>query len=169
MPDTVLLLSMAEIAGVFVGFGALISTRAPESRDARSIAYLGSVMWMGLWVVFAGLIPVGVAGFGVVGAALWLPCSVVALALWWLAFLVTRFSPEFRTDIATTPRARNLLYMSVNVIPFAVLNGALVLTALGVWPEFAPALYSVAVLACLVLCGANLFVYVFTQHGRPAR
>ena len=169
MPDTVLLISMAEIAGVFVGFGALISVRSTESRDPRTMAYLSSVMWMGLWVVFVALIPLGVSAFGLAGRALWLPCSVVALVLWWLAFLVSRFSPEFREDVATTPPARNALYMTVAVVPFTVMNAALVLTALGVWPDLAPALYTIAVLACLVMCGTTLFIYVFTQHQRQAR
>ncbi|WP_448005147.1 hypothetical protein [Agromyces bauzanensis] len=169
MPDAVLLISMAEIAGIFVGFGALISVRSTESREARTVAYLSSVMWMGLWVVFAALIPLGVIGFGLAGRALWLPCSLVALALWWIAFFVARLSPEFRTDVATTPPARNALYMAVGAVPFLVLNGALVLTAVGVWPELAPALYTIAVMACLILCGFTLFVYVFTQPERQSR
>ena len=37
MPDVDLLLSLAEIAGVFVGFGALIAVRSAGPREAYEV------------------------------------------------------------------------------------------------------------------------------------
>lgn len=169
MPDTELLVSMAEIAGVFVGFGALISIRSTESREPHTVVSLSAVMWMGLWVVVAALVPVGVSRYGLEGPALWLPCSLFALALWWSAFLASRRAPEFWVDVETSPRAENVLYMAVAVPLFLIMNVALVLTALGLWPELAPALYFSAVMICLFMSGFTLFVFIFTQRDRQTR
>ena len=49
MQDADLYLSLAGIAGVFVGFGALISTRSGGTSDANAVAYMRAVVWMGLW------------------------------------------------------------------------------------------------------------------------
>ncbi|WP_448810450.1 hypothetical protein [Agromyces bauzanensis] len=168
MPDTELLLPMAEIAGVFVGFGALISIRTAESREPHTVVALSAVLWLGLWVVVAALVPVGIGRFGLEGRALWLPCCLLALVLWWIAFLVSRRAPEFRVDVATSPRAQNMLYVAVAVPLFLVMNVALVLTALGVWPELAPAFYLVAVMICLLMSGFTLITFVFTQGDRRA-
>jgi hypothetical protein len=40
MPETDLLLSLAEIAGVFLGFGALISVRSGGPSDAHEVSYI---------------------------------------------------------------------------------------------------------------------------------
>lgn len=168
MPNTELL-AMAEIAGVFVAFGALISTRTTESREPHTVTSLSAVLWMGLWVVVTALIPVGVSLYGIEGTALWLPCSLLALVLWWSAFLVSRRAPEFWVDVATSPRAENLLYLAVALPLFLLMNVALVLAAIGLWPELTPALYFTAVMICLFMSGFTLFMFVFTQRDSRTR
>jgi hypothetical protein len=54
MQDTELFLSMAEIAGVFVGFGALISVRSGGPSDAHEVTYIRSVVTAAIWVVISG-------------------------------------------------------------------------------------------------------------------
>lgn len=167
--DAELLVSMAEIAGVFVGFGALISIRTTESREPHTVTSLSAVLWMGLWVVVSALIPVGISRFGLEGIHLWLPCSLIALVLWWTAFLVSRRAPEFWADVATSPRAENILYVVVAVPLFLVMNIALVFSALGLWPTLSPALYFIAVMICLFMSGFTLFMFIFTQRDRQSR
>lgn len=46
--DTELFVHFAEIAGVFVGFGALISQRSPRPADPHEVVYLRAVLaWSG--------------------------------------------------------------------------------------------------------------------------
>jgi hypothetical protein len=56
---------------------------------------VGMVAWFGIQVVVAAITPVVVRRFGVDGHALWLACSLVVLALWWIGDeVVSRISPE---------------------------------------------------------------------------
>ena len=57
--DTELFLSLAEIAGVFVGFGALISIT--RKGGAAELVHLRGVVVGALLVVAAALIPVALA------------------------------------------------------------------------------------------------------------
>jgi hypothetical protein len=81
MQDTDLFLSLAEIAGVFVGFGALISVRSSGASDAHEVAYIRPVVTLAICVVVAALAPVIISRYGVTGHELWLVCSLVALCL----------------------------------------------------------------------------------------
>jgi len=84
--ETELFVHFAEIAGVFIGFGALISLRSAHVTDVHDVVYLQAVLALGVWVVVSSLVPVVVSRYGVVGHGLWLPSAVVALVIW-LAFL----------------------------------------------------------------------------------
>jgi len=55
MQDADLLLSLAEIAGVFVGFAALISIRSDSTSEAYEVTYVRAVVSFGLMVVVAAL------------------------------------------------------------------------------------------------------------------
>ncbi|GAA2470468.1 hypothetical protein [Terrabacter carboxydivorans] len=86
--ETELFVHFAEIAGVFVGFGALISLRSAHVTDVHDVVYLEAVLALGVWVVVSALVPVVVSRYGVVGHALWLPAALLALAIW-VVFLVS--------------------------------------------------------------------------------
>ena len=65
MQDTELFLSLAEIAGVFVGFGALIAVRGGGASDAWGVAGIGMIVWGGIQVVALALAPVAIGRFEV--------------------------------------------------------------------------------------------------------
>ncbi len=46
--ETELFVHFAEIADVFVGFGALISVRSAQPSDAHDVVYLRAVLGIGL-------------------------------------------------------------------------------------------------------------------------
>ncbi|MGD8682831.1 MAG: hypothetical protein PVG27_02705 [Chloroflexota bacterium] len=58
MQELGLFVTLAEIAGVFVGFGALIAVRSGGGSDAREVVYIRSVLSLGVWAVVAALAPV---------------------------------------------------------------------------------------------------------------
>ena len=98
MVDWDLFVHLAEIAGVFVGFGALIAVRNDQASDAHTVEYLRAVVGGGVLVVITALAPLVVSRFDVAGRALWLPCSVFFLAVFLTFWIVDARSPENRID-----------------------------------------------------------------------
>ena len=166
MQDTELFLSLAEIAGVFVGFGALIAVRSGGASEAREVTYIRSVVWLGLWVVVAALAPVVISGYDVAGHGMWVACSLLVLALFWVIWLTNRRTPEHRMDMATYPRAVVVEYTLLLAVLVVPQNAALVLVVLGLFPDLEPALYLTAVALGLILGGTALLGLVFSR-GRP--
>jgi hypothetical protein len=172
MQDADLLVQMAGIAGVFVGFGALISVRSGGPSDAHEVAYIRWVVSIGIWVVIAALEPVIISRYGIAGHELWLACSLLALVLFVVVFTVNGRSPEMGEDraaiLATSPRAMVVVGAVFTMwLPTASLVLALALVALGLFPGQEPALYLTAVGLGLFLGEISLLAMVFSQR-RPA-
>ena len=160
--ETELFVHFAEIAGVFIGFGALISLRSAHVTDVHDVVYLQAVLALGVWVVVSSLVPVVVSRYGVVGHGLWLPSAVVALVIW-LAFLAA-FAR--RSDTRALNRSQEPLdrFFPVVGLPLhLVIAGSLTLIVLGRWPSTEPALYVTALAAGVVFAGYTLLVYVLSQ------
>jgi len=90
--DLQLFLSIAEIAGVFVGFGALISAAQDQTMAAR--VQLRGVVMTGLAVLIAALLPIGLARFGLADRALWGCASAAFLLLIWMIIVAALRHPE---------------------------------------------------------------------------
>lgn len=160
--ETELFVHFAEIAGVFTGFGALISLRSAHVTDVHDVVYLQAVLALGVWVVVSSLVPVVVSRYGVVGHGLWLPSALVALVIW-LAFLAA-FAR--RSDTRALNRSQEPLdrFFPVVGLPLhLVIAGSLALIVLGRWPSTEPALYVTALAAGVVFAGYTLLVYVMSQ------
>ena len=107
MADTELFLSLAEIAGVFVGFGALIALRSSAPSDMYDLLMIGMVVGVAIAVAIIALAPVVVSGFGVTGDTLWLISSVIALLVFFAGDeVVTRASRERQALITEAPIRR---------------------------------------------------------------
>jgi hypothetical protein len=166
MQDVELFLSLAEIAGVFVGFGALAAIRGSGTNDVYEVAGIGMVAWTGIQVVVAALVPVVISRFGVTGHELWLACSLVALALMWpVSELVDRISPERRAFKAAWPLKARARMEIMGAFLWVPMNVALVLVVLGVVPEQEPALYFAAV-AFLLFMDAFALLTMVMSLGR---
>ncbi len=173
MQDTELFLSLAEIAGVFVGFGALITIRSSGAIEAGELSGLRWVMSSAIWSVIVALSPIFVVRYGVDGHGLWLACSLLALGLFGIMFVVNGRAPENLEDVAatfaSTPRTQIALTMgSTFWLPMAGLLIALALVVSGLIPDREEALYLTAVGLGLFMAALGLFVTVFWQH-RPAQ
>ena len=166
MQEAGLLVTLAEIAGIFVGFGALISVRGGGASDAREVLYLRSVLTMGLWVVVAGLVPATLGAYGLAGHDLWLLSGLLALVGALVVWAVNYWPPDVQAYTASMPRSqlvREIVGNAVLVVPMLV---ALVLVVLGPFPDLEPALYLTAVVLGLFVAGLTLLWLVFS-HGRP--
>jgi hypothetical protein len=163
MRDVDLFIHMAEIAGVFVGFGALIAIRRGPLRELSDMRW---VMTTGIWVVIAALAPIIVSRYGVAGHELWLVNSLVALAIFGVMLVINATTPEIKADraeaFATTPLVRLLLWAVPTIwAPVAALIVALVVVAFGILPGQEEAIYVTAVGLALYMGATGLFSTVF--------
>ena len=173
MQETGLFVTLAEIAGVFVGFGALIAVRSGAASDAREVSYIRSVLILGVWVVVAGLAPATLGGYDLSSHEVWFLSSLIALAsvvaLWTAGFR----TPESRAVRAGLSRPRTWGAAGyVEVAGYALLGApmvaALVLVLLGLFPQQEAALYLTAVVLGLFVAALTLLALVFAQRGPTA-
>jgi hypothetical protein len=168
-PD--LFLSLAEIAGVFVGFGALIAVRNSATLDVAEVNGIRWVVTTGIWAVIVALAPIVVSEYGIVAHELWLACSVLALALLAIMIVVYSRTPENRAEVAgarsATPVATIALVMGTTFwLEFVLLVVALVLVVFGAFPDREQAIYLSAVALGLLMSALGLFVAVFWPTSR---
>jgi hypothetical protein len=171
MQDAELFIHSAEIAGVFVGFGALIAIRSGATMTTSEINAIRWVMTAGIWVVVVALAPAFIASYGLGGRELWLVSGLLALAFLAVVLVVFARTPENRVEVqarlGTIPRRVIVLVMGSSFwLPLAGLVLALVLVVLGLFPAQQEALYLSAVGLGLLMCALGLFVGVFWQE-RP--
>lgn len=152
--DFDLLVAIAEIAGVFVGFGALISFTRRSDIAAAQLSQIRAVVTIGLIVVVSALVPVGVGRYGVSGHDLWVFCSLIFLVLSWAAILLSLLRPGSRAVVSTQTRTNPLMAVILWLLLEVPMQVALFLVVLGVNPELDPAFYITAL-------GLNLFQAAF--------
>jgi hypothetical protein len=163
---TDLFLSLAEIAGVFVGFGAPIAVRSGGVMAAGEINDIRWVVTAAIWTVIAALEPIVVSAYGATGHELWLRCSIVALAFLLVMTVVFSLTPENRAELAdnlaNTPHALIVAVMVPTFwLPFGLVLLALAVIVLGLLPGQEAALYLTAVALGLLMSALMLFVGVF--------
>jgi hypothetical protein len=161
--ETELFVHFAEIAGVFVGFGALISMRSAHVTDVHDVVYLEAVLGLGVWVVVSALLPIAVNRYGVHDRPLWLWCAVVALALWATFLFIFVRSPETRASNSVVERVDRLFPVLGLPLHIAI-AGSLALVILDVWPGVSEALYVTALTAGVVFAGYTLLALTLGQE-----
>ena len=167
MQDADLFMELAGIAGVFVGFGALIAIRSDGTTGSWDVASIGMIVWGGAQVIILALTPVAISRFAVPSHALWASCSALFLVVFWiLTELLERSFPERMAMRAAWPiRARWRLEV-VGLVVLFPMHLALVVILLGVAPGAEAALYFGA-LVLLLLIDVAMFLFVVVSGGRP--
>ncbi len=165
MEDIVLFVTIAEIAGVFVGFAALISVTQRSEFGASQLGQIRAVVTIGLVVVVAALVPVALSAYDVAGRTVWTVAGVVYLGLNWTVIYLALRRPENRrlaaSQARTTP-AMTVLFWLLE-IPIQV---PLVLIVFGVNPEVDAAFYLTALVFHLFEAALVLAQLVYAQVGR---
>ena len=157
---------LAEIAGVFVGFGALIAVRSGGASSAIEVLYIRWVMSLGLWVVVVALAPVVLGAYDIGAREVWFVCSLVALASWVGVSALNSRTPEARQGLAALSRAEQVRESAIIWLLWIPMVGALVLVVLGLFSDQDSALYLTAVVLGLFLAALTLLWLVF-EHRRP--
>ncbi|MFW6069354.1 MAG: hypothetical protein ACOC9E_07205 [Chloroflexota bacterium] len=164
-PSIELFVSMAEIAGVFVGFGALISVTGRSEAAAEQLGQIQAVVTIGLVVLVAGLIPVGLDRYGVTGRTLWFTSSLVFLILSWGLILVSLRREESRQLMFAQLRSRPFSAAFFWLLLELPVQIPLFLALFGVRPQLDPAFYLTALLFNLFQAAFVLANLVYSKLG----
>jgi len=172
MQDADLYLALAGIAGVFVGFGALIAVRSGGPSEPEEVAYMRSVVGLGMLTVVAAVAPVTIGRYDLTDHLVWALSSALTLVGSLLMVAVSARTPEYRAGWSTTAATARLTPGELaSWAVFVLYLIALVLTpiiiALGVALELEAALYFTYVVLILLGAGWTLLALVYSQR-RPA-
>ncbi len=173
MQDTDLLLSLAEIAGVFVGFGALIAVRSGGATSSAEIGYMRGVVSIGMLTVVAALTPVTLGRYDLATHEVWALSSVLVLVGWLVLFVLMVRTPEYRAnwaaELEANRTARSRWSVAVNgaayvlyVLAMALLPAVIVL---GLQPDLDGPLYTTVVVLILLGAGWSLLTLVFARRA----
>jgi len=161
--DTDLFVALAEIAGVFVGFGALISVTRRGGIDATQLAQIRTVVAVGLLVIVAALIPVGLGRYGLTGHTVWSWSSFTFLVLIWVSIFVHRAS--LAAQARENPIAGMFFWVGLE-LPIQI---PLILAMFGSYPALEPAFYTTALVLNVFEAAFVLTQLVFSHVVAPDR
>ncbi len=156
--------AIAEIAGVFVGFGALISVTQQGEIDYFEHGLVRGCVTSGLLAMAGSLFPSGIAFYGVEEHALWMLSAALLLALDWLVIFVMNRTPDNRRFLADARRSKPWLWRSFWSLEVG-LQVPLWLIVFGATSALDVALYATAVLFCLAQAGYVLGILVYVQRS----
>ncbi|MDH3249329.1 MAG: hypothetical protein OEQ47_10225 [Acidimicrobiia bacterium] len=163
--DVDVFIGLAGIAGVFVGFAALIGLSRDDDVDAARFIDIRGVVTIGLLIIVVALVPVILGRYGLVDHALWLTSSLVFLTLLWTVMFYGMRRPENRAAMRAQAKAAPRLYVFFWVAGETPIQVSLLLIVFGVLPEFEPALYLTALVFQLFEAAYVLSELVYWRIG----
>jgi len=172
MQDADLFLELAGIAGVFVGFGALIAVRSGGPSEPLEVAPMRMMVSTAMLTIVAALAPVTLGRYDLTDHQVWALGSALILAGWLVILVASARTPEYRAGWAAS-------YGTHRLTPSEVVEGGAfvlyvivsfvtpIIIVLGVAPDLEAALYFTVVVLILLGAGWTLLGLVFAQR-RPA-
>ncbi|MFX0075386.1 MAG: hypothetical protein ACFE96_08090 [Candidatus Hermodarchaeota archaeon] len=151
-------IGIAHIAGIFVGFEALIS-----ATHRKEVGRIRGIVTVGLTTIIASLIPIGLGIYGISGHSLWFLSSLIYFCLDWTVIILSLRMPENReilmSQMKTSP-VMGILFWLVFEVPLQV---PLILTIIGLFPDLEEAFYITALLFNLFSAAYVLSQIVYTK------
>ncbi|MBD3195858.1 MAG: hypothetical protein GF317_12425 [Candidatus Lokiarchaeota archaeon] len=163
--DIELFIGIAHIAGIFVGFGALISLTGRDEIEASQLGRIRSVVTSGLLVIVASLVPIGLDRYGITGHIFWFICSLIYFIINWMVIIFSLRNPENKEAAVNQIKSKTviaLLFWLLLEIPFQI---PLILTFTGLFPDLEPAFYTTALLFGLFEAVFVLGQVVYSQSN----
>jgi len=158
-PEFDLFISLSAIAGIFIGFGALITISTPN--DKMTLGLLRGIVSVGLLTMVGCLIPVLLGRYGIENYSLWRWSSGTFLSLIWFALLHPAARQVLLAQFKLNLKAA-LFFWIVVEIPIQL---PLILTIFGVYPDLHPAFYTTAIILNLVQGGILLVQIVYAAKS----
>lgn len=164
IPDSALFLAVAQIAGIFVGFGGIIGTLGDFHARTEAAKLLQSVVSMSLSAMTAALIPATLIQFQLENQILWqLSAGIYILLIWVGGTLVVVFNEDywawFRAHIRRAPLFAGLFWIGLEV-PIQV---SLILALLNVEPAWSQGFYVTALMFNLFQAATLLTRFLFEK------
>jgi hypothetical protein len=151
-------IGIAHIAGIFVGFEALIS--ATHQKEVERIRGLVTV---GLTTIIASLLPIGLGSYGFSGHILWFLSSLIYFCLDWTVIILSLRKSEIR-ELLRNERKRHPIMAILFWLLFEVpLQIPLILVIIGLFPDLEQAFYITALLFNLFSAAYVLSQIVYTK------
>ena len=163
IPDIELFVAIAEIAGVFVGFGALIGVTRRSEIKVVQLGRIRAVVTIGLVVVVAALVPVTLSRYSLEGHTLWFVSSLIFLALIWVVIILSLRQAENKEMVVAQAQANPLMAAFFWVALEIPVQAPLILNILGVFPEFESALYTTSLVFNLFEAAFVLAQLIYSQ------
>jgi hypothetical protein len=166
MQDADLFMELAGIAGVFVGFGALIAVRGGGASDAYEVSYMRGVVSYGLLTIIAALAPVTVGRYDLAEHQVWALSSVVVLVGLIAVTVLNVLTPEYRDESVAFPRSRWLRVLAMGAVAVLMLAAVLapIVIILNLAPGVEAALFFTAVVVILLFDALQLLQLVFRRR-----
>jgi hypothetical protein len=168
MQDADLFMELAGIAGVFVGFGALIAVRSGGASDAFETTYVRFVVWLGMLTVVAALAPVTLGPYGLGEHEVWVLSCAILVAAYLAMGIVNVRMPESRAVDAASSRTHKIAENGMSVLLGIPTLIAVILIVLGLRPELEAALYRTVVVLVPLGAGGTLLELVYSQRSATA-
>jgi hypothetical protein len=165
--DANVFVGIAAVAGVFVGFGALIGAVRHGQMHWSQVALVRIVVTNGLLVVVGALLPVMLGLYGIDGHQLWALSSALFLVLSWVQIVRTLRAPESRQLALGQARRRPLSAAFFWVALELPIQLPLLLAVLGVNPALDVAFYFTALAFTLFEAAFILVQLVHAQAADP--
>lgn len=165
MAEADLFIALAGVAGVFVGFGALISAGPETGRSGAQLGRIRTSVTNGLVVIVAALIPVTLARYQLSGHALWLASSLIFLVISWMVIVTALRRAEFRELALSQVRSRPIQSGFFWVMLELPVQVPLLMTVLGINPDLEPAYYLTALVFNLFQAAFVLTQFVYAQEA----
>lgn len=151
-------IGIAHIAGIFVGFEALISV-----THQKEVGRIRGIVTVGLTTIIASLIPIGLSFYGFSGHCLWFLSSFIYLCLDWTVIILSLRISENRelvkTQVKTKPVSA-ILFWLIFEVPLQV---PLILAIIGLFPDLEQAFYITALLFNLFSAAYVLSQIIYTK------
>jgi len=148
-------IGIAHIAGIFVGFEALISV-----THEKEVGRIRGIVTVGLMTIIAALIPIGLSSYGSSGHSLWFLSSLIYLCLNWTVIILSLRRSEDREYLKTQSKTSMILFWLIFEVPLEV---PLILTVIGLFPHLEEAFYITALLFNLFSAAYVLSQIVYTK------
>ena len=160
--DVHLFITIAEIAGIFVGFGALIGVTRRTTIDTSILWRIRGLVSMGLVVIVYSLIPIGLSRYGITGHGLWFTCSLIFFLLNW-AFAIFTWRKGVVRIILFNEGTSRLISWSFWLLFEVPIQVSLILILFGFFPDLEPGLYTTALFFSLFECAFILSQLVYSS------
>jgi hypothetical protein len=167
MQDTELFMELAGIAGVFVGFGALIAVRSGGPSEPQEVSAVRITVAAGVMAIIGALAPLTLGRYDLDDHQVLALGSVLILGgIIGISFMHVR-SPEYKAYMASRGLRRS---DAIGLVAWVALVGGMALApiviVLGVAPDLEAALYFTVLVLILLGAAWALMSLVFAQR-RP--